>query len=224
MKPRYAGDDGDRFGLVDLIWVVLIALAFWAALSSGACAAEGAPVASVSASAGTEMLFRPDVPRKFEVFARAQADIPVVTCRPCTDPTFHLFIRADKSVLTEERPDVFHAATVQFDTLEVYGGAYRRLFGHVQVVGLYGYLVPLQPSKVTEEYPETYGGGFIVGEPTSGRWVLLIAGKHDAAGDGVKFMFAGQMPIDGRITLVSDGVVGGPKGFVRVGIALAVAR
>jgi hypothetical protein len=182
------------------------------------CAAE---TASVSASAGTEMLLRSEAPKKFYSFARVQTNIPVITCIQCK-PSFHLFARVDKSVLTDERPDILQAGRVQFDTLEVYGGAYRKLLGQVHAAGMYGYLVPLQPSKASETYPETYGGGVFVGDPASGRWLLLAAGRHDSAGPGAKFMFAGQVPIDGRLTLVADGVM--PKGFVRAGVALAVAR
>jgi hypothetical protein len=192
MKPRYAGDDGDHFGLADLVWLLLIAIVIGSA-GAESCRADEPPKPGVrwSTSAGYETLIRRGEDRKFSVFARAQVDVPL--------SSVHAFARLDKSAIVTERPELTSLATAQFDTLEVTLGAYRPV-GPIHAALVYTYAVPLQAGKV-ERYPATYGAGVFIGAPYRGRWVFLGAGQDDVLG-GAAALGAWQLPIDGRLISV----------------------
>lgn len=197
------------------------ALAFVLCLPNPSAAQDAEPTATPSVRwslySGTESLVRRGEDRKLIVFARAQ----VLASLPAG---LQAFVRIEGSAIGAGAAAPELADPTTFSTLELYGGAYRQIAGPLSLAGLYGYTVPIEDGVAAAvAYPKTFGAGVMLGDPRAGRWLLLTYGKHDAAGAGGWTLFAGQLPIDGRISAVADGAIGGGAGgFVRFGVVVKV--
>jgi opacity protein-like surface antigen len=106
-----------------------------------------------------------------------------------------------------------------FDTLELYGGAYREVVPGIGIAGIYGLAVPFEggKAKVLERYPQTLFGGARYGT-AGGILIYAGVGRHDAAGPGLKGMVTAQVPTGGRSAVVTEIVY--PHGFVRTLVLL----
>jgi hypothetical protein len=135
----------------------------------------------------------------------------------------HVFGRVDASAIGDGGAvDVEISDPSTFSTLEAYVGAWRHVWGPVGAAAVVGGAVPLEGGEIValERYPKTFGVGVIAGHHASGAWAIAMLGRHEAAGDGLKLIFSGEIPIDGRVSSVADGAIGGQGSFVRLGAAV----
>lgn len=178
---------------------------------------EPAPAFRYRLETWTMTLAKAGEDRRLIFGARAAADYAL-------PGAVHLVGRIDASALPTDggTPNVSLTDLSSAQTLELYGGLWRDVYGPFALTVIGGTSTPLEGGQVPalERYPRTYGAGVLAGDGTGDRWLLLAAGKHEAAGDGLKLLASCQWGLAGRTSIVADAVIGGPGSFVRAGMAV----
>jgi hypothetical protein len=104
-----------------------------------------------------------------------------------------------------------------YSSVESYILGAARVAGPVSIAGLWGSTRPTPGESGQERM--TWGGGVLVGDGSGEAYVLLMAGRHEVAGDGIRPLIAMQVPLRDRTSVVGDAVLG--KGWqVRCGVAV----
>ncbi len=119
---------------------------------------------------------------------------------------------AQKDGVSLENPDTH-------DTAEVYALAAVDVVGPVAIAGLWGSSRPTMGQEGPEQ--QTVGAGLLIGDGTGELWALLMVGKHEPSGEGLRPLFAVQAPLRDRTSVVANGALG--RGWsVRAGIAVRI--
>jgi hypothetical protein len=167
--------------------------------------------------AGSMTLFKPGSDRLVIAFSRVQADLRTGIAGS------HLAVRID----TNAQPDGATSTTpASFQSIEARGAFYVPISSVVSLAAVGGASAPLLPTDgaIARKYPAMGGGGLLLGSPRGKTWVFCGAGFDEAAGKGVKFLFAVQIKLRGNVFLVADGSIGGAGSFARQGSALGVSH
>ncbi len=162
----------------------------------------------------TQHLLKPGQDRQLVVGARVAGDL--------RGPAgIHLVGRIDASALGDGA-QVSIEDPKSFSTLELYGGLWRDVAGPFAVAAVYGAALPIEGGSVAavERYPKTLGVGVLAGNGTGETWALVMLGRHDAAGAGLRVLATGQVLLLGRTSAVADAALGGRGSFVRAGVAV----
>jgi hypothetical protein len=169
-----------------------------------------------SGYAGSEVLWKPGEDRFVVAFSRLQADV-------LGPGTSHVAFRVDVSASPDG--DDTTKTSASFQTLEARVAIYAPISAQISLMGIGGANAPLlSMDGVSLRYPYMYGGGFLLGHPRSRTWLFLGAGADQAAGPGLKLLFAGQVRLRANTYLVFDGSMGGRGAYARNGSALGTAN
>lgn len=183
-------------------------------------APTAAPLIRTRVETWTQHLFKAGEDRRLVFGARGQAII-------AGPAGVHVMGRMDASAIPTDggTPNVSLTDLSSAQSLELYGGAYRDVWGPFALAAIGGTVVPLEGGNLVaqERYARTFGAGVLMGDGSGNRWLLLAVGKHEAAGDGVKLLATGQWPITGPTSFVSDAAIGGQGSFVRFGFAVCLS-
>lgn len=175
------------------------------------------PTAGMTFQSWAMTLMKPGTDRTFIAGARAHAYWQV-------QERVTLDIRIDASAISDGGAVPEFKDPASFSTLELYAAARVRVVGPLSLIALGGYVLPTEGGQVEviEQYPVVVGGGIHVATP--GRWAMIAFGRDDAAGPGLKVLVSGESRIDGRLSVVADGALGGAGSFLRAGVAVKVLR
>lgn len=168
----------------------------------------------------TQVLVKPGADRKPLFGARLAADY-------AAPYGVHAIARIDASALGDGGAvNVRLDDPTTFSTVEAYAGAYRNVHGPLAVTAVYGIALPIENGAVKplDRYPETLGAGVLVGDGTGDRWLLVMVGRHDAAGRGAKLLVTSQLALVGITSFVGDAAIGGAGSFARFGVAVKVKQ
>ncbi len=104
-----------------------------------------------------------------------------------------------------------------YSSLEGYVLGAVDVVGPVALAGVWGVTRPTMGDTGPEQ--QTWGGGLLVGDGTAECWALVMVGRHEGAGEGLRPLIAFQAPLRDRTSLVGDAVLG--RGWqVRAGVAV----
>jgi hypothetical protein len=170
----------------------------------------------VSGYAGTATLFRPGQNKYAIAFSRLQGDLLTGIGR------LHLAARID----TSAQPDGADiTVSGSFQSIEVRAMAHYPVSPVLSLAVVGGGSAPLLPTTgVARRYPALYGGGILLGSPRARTWVFAGSGVDQAAGNGVKALFAVQVRIKGSTYFIVDGAWGGAGSYARPGSALGTGN
>lgn len=127
----------------------------------------------------------------------------------------HVVGRVDASALPGEELDL-DAGLDGYSSVEAHGGAYYDVRPGLGIAAVYGITARLEGDSSS---PRTWGAGVRLGRGAG--YVYVMAGRHKAAGDGVRGIVVAQVPLWRALSAVADHVTG-EGGFTRIGVAVAM--
>lgn len=232
-KQTFAGiDPVTGWARWTVLAFVLALLSSWMALPVAAQTPAPTPARlHYGILSGTETLvgLSKGASRHVIVFARAQADYQAFG--PC-----HAAGRVEGSALGDGGAGGVNLEDPNsFTTLEIYGVGYCEALSGFSVGGIFGEVVDIEKGlPVATTAPKTYGVGVILGKPYAAKWLLVKYGKHQAAGDGNRWLFALEYPLAKNLSAIADGAIRWPvpkpaggvedRSFIRAGLAIHAGK